>query len=168
MNDDRQPFSRATLISGLVVSIAVCFLAAAIGGYATASSVDGWYADLVKPSWNPPNWIFGPVWSTLYLMMAIAAWLVWKNKGFEKSKIALGWFVYQLLLNLLWSLLFFGLEQTGWAVVEIVALWTAIAITIVLFYQHSKLAAGLLVPYLLWVSFAAFLNYTIWSTNRII
>ena len=167
MNENQQPRSQASLVIGLIVSIAVCFLAAAIGGFATTSSVGGWYAAINKPTWNPPAWIFGPVWSMLYLMMGVSAWLVWKNSGFQNSRLALGAFVFQLLLNVIWSVLFFGLRQPGWAFVEIIALWIAIAVTISLFYGHSKLAAGLLVPYLLWVTFAAGLNFTIWSMNRV-
>jgi benzodiazapine receptor len=168
MNETRQPEkSTTTLAIGLVVSIAICFLAASIGGFATSSSVSSvWFVELNKPSWNPPNWIFGPVWSVLYLLMAVAAWLVWKQSGFAKSKFALGWFGLHLLFNILWSVLFFGLQQTGWAAIEILVLLISIAVSIALFYRHSKLAAGLLVPYILWVTFATFLNFTIWSLNR--
>ncbi len=157
--------SAGVLVIGLMVSIALCFLAGGIGSIATTSSVNGWFAEVNKPTWNPPNWIFGPVWSTLFLMMGVSAWLVWKQAGFQNAKFELGWFAFHLLLNILWSVLFFGLQQMGWACVEIVVLWLSIAATMVLFYRHSKLAAGLLIPYLLWVSFAAFLNYTIWRLN---
>jgi tryptophan-rich sensory protein len=167
MNENRQPRSTTSLVIGLVISLVICFLAAGIGGMATSSSVAGWFAGINKPTWNPPDWIFGPVWTTLYLMMAISAWLVWKQSGFENSKFALGWFAFHLLLNIFWSVLFFGLQQPGWAAVEIIILWISIAITIGLFYRHSKLAAVLLVPYILWVTFAAFLNFTIWSMNRV-
>ncbi|MCL4119605.1 UNVERIFIED_CONTAM: hypothetical protein GTU68_060950 [Idotea baltica] len=133
---------------------------------ATAGSVGSdWFVELNKPAWNPPNWIFGPVWSWLYLMMAIAAWLVWRESSLLKSRLALGWFGFHLILNILWSVLFFGLQQPGWAALEIVILWVSILVSIVLFSRHSKLAAGLLVPYLLWVTFASVLNYTIWSLN---
>jgi len=166
MNEKWEAPSKITLAMGLVVSIAICFLAASIGGFATSSSVSSnWFVELNKPSWNPPNWIFGPVWSVLYLMMAVAAWLVWKQSGFAKSRLALGWFAFHLLLNILWSVLFFGLQQPGWAAIEIVVLWISIAVSIGLFYRHSKLAAALMVPYVLWVSFATFLNFTIWSLN---
>jgi benzodiazapine receptor len=159
--------STAGLAIGLAVWIMICFSAAAIGGFATTSSVGGWYAEINKPSWNPPDWIFGPVWSALYLMMAIAAWLVWKSSTLESTRVALGWFVFHLLLNVFWSVLFFGLQQPGWAFVEIIALWISIMVAIVLFYRHSKIAAGLLVPYLCWVTFASVLNYTIWSINPV-
>ncbi len=98
--------------------------------------------------------------------MAISAWLVWKRSGLANAKLALGWFAFHLMLNILWSVLFFGLKQPGWAALEIVVLWISVAVSIALFYRHSRLAAGLLVPYLLWVTFATVLNFTIWSMNR--
>ena len=166
MNDKPNQQTPTAQVVWLVVAIFVCFTAAGIGGAATTSNLADWYAGLNKPSWNPPNWIFGPVWSTLYLMMSISVWLVWRRSGFQNAKSALIWFGIQLVLNTLWSVLFFGLHQPGWAIFEIIALWLAIAITIGLFWKHSKLAATLLVPYLLWVSFASWLNFTIWSLNR--
>jgi tryptophan-rich sensory protein len=165
MTPDAPQKSTATLLVGLIVSIVVCFSAAAIGGFATTSSIEGWYAGINKPTWNPPNWIFGPVWSTLYLMMAVSVWLVWKKSGLANAKFALVIFAIQLVLNLLWSLIFFGMQQPGWAFAEVILLWVSIVMTIAVFFRHSKLAAYLLVPYLLWVSFASFLNYTIWSMN---
>lgn len=158
----------ASLVIGLAVSIGICFLAGALGGVATSSSVANWYTQINKPPWNPPGWIFGPVWTALYLMMGISSWLVWKNSSFQEVKFALVWFAFHLLLNVLWSIVFFGLRQPGWAFVEIIALWISIGVSITLFYRYSKPAAGLLVPYWLWVSFAAFLNYTIWSMNRVV
>jgi tryptophan-rich sensory protein len=161
-----EPPSKLALGTGLIVSIAICFLAAAIGGFSTTMSVDSsWFDELKKPSWNPPNWLFGPVWSILYLMMSISAWLVWKQAGLTKAKGSLAWFTFHLLLNVLWSVFFFGLRQPGWAAIEIVLLWVSIVISIVLFFRHSKLAASLLVPYLAWVTFATALNWTIWSLN---
>ena len=158
--------SKITLAVGLVISIAVCFIAGGIGGAATAGSVDSdWFVELQKPSWNPPNWLFGPVWSVLYLMMAVAAWMVWKRSGFVEAKLALSWFGFHLLLNIFWSVLFFGMQQVGWAAVEIVVLWLSIAVTIALFRRHSVVAAAMLIPYILWVSFATVLNMTIWSLN---
>ena len=167
MNQETPKRSIVVLIVGLTISILVCFAAGAVGGLATATSVNGWYPEINKPSWNPPGWVFGPVWSALYLMMGISAWLVWKSTSFENSKLALGWFGFHLLLNVLWSIVFFGLKQPGWAVVEIVVLWLSIVLTMVFFFRHSRLAAGILVPYWLWVSFATFLNYTIWTLNRV-
>jgi tryptophan-rich sensory protein len=163
--DQQSPKSIGALVIGLAAWIGVCFLAAAVGSLATTSSVNGWFATINKPTWNPPNWIFGPVWTTLFLMMGVAAWLVWKKSGFKNAKFELGWFLFHLLLNVLWSVLFFGMQQMGMACIEIVVLWLSIAATIFLFHRHSKMAAGLLVPYLMWVSFATFLNYTIWRLN---
>jgi tryptophan-rich sensory protein len=124
-----------------------------------------WYEGLVKPAWNPPNWIFAPVWTTLYLLMAIAAWLVWRRDGFAGAQPALGLFVLQLLFNALWSYLFFGLQRPGLAFAEILLLWGAIAATAWAFRGHSRAAALLMVPYLAWVSFAALLNFAIWRLN---
>ena len=125
-----------------------------------------WYDALQKPSWNPPNWVFGPVWSALYLAMAVAAWLVWRERKTPPDvRPALAMWGAQLALNAAWSWLFFGLHEMAWAFAEILALWAAIFVTVILFRRHSKLAALLLVPYLAWVSFAAFLNYTLWQLN---
>ena len=167
MNDPVKPRSPAALCIGFAISFVACFATAAIGSLATSTSVETWYADLHKPSWNPPSWIFAPVWTTLYLMMSIAAWLVWKNSRLEDSRLALGFFALQLVLNALWSILFFGLHQPGWALVEIILLWGSIVITMVLFCRHSWLSALLLLPYLLWVTFASALNFALWSLNRI-
>ena len=158
--------SIAKLSVGLIVSILFCFAAGAIGGMATASSVDDWYSEVIKPPWNPPNWIFGPVWSILYLMMGVSAWLIWKESQFKKANLELGWFAFHLVLNVLWSVIFFGLQSPGWAAIEIVLLWISIAVSILLFFRRSKLAAIMLVPYLAWVTFAMFLNYSIWYLNR--
>ena len=155
---------------GLIVSILICFACAGIGSAATTPNLADWFANLKKPTWNPPNWVFAPVWTTLFAMMAVAAWLVWRNAwqnaGWRTSWLALSWFGIQLALNVGWSILFFGCQQPGFALIEIVLLWLAIAITASLFARHSKLAAGLMVPYLCWVSFASVLNFAIWSLNR--
>lgn len=121
-----------------------------------------WYASLQKPSWNPPAWIFGPVWSLLYTMMAVAAWLVWRRAGWGR---ALWIYLAQLALNAAWTPIFFGARQPGWAFVEIIFLWVAILLTLMVFLRVSKPAGFLLVPYLAWVSFAAFLNFTLWRMN---
>ncbi len=149
---------------GLIVLIAVCFAAAGLGGIATTPKIDNWYATLEKPSWTPPAWIFGPVWSLLYLSMAIAAWLVWRRHGWAAT-VPMILFGIQLLLNVSWSWLFFGLESPGLAFAEILALWTAIAATAVAFWCWSTVAGILLTPYLAWVSFAAVLNFAIWRLN---
>lgn len=140
----------------------LCFSAAAFGAQFMPGA---WYASLRKPDWNPPGWVFGPVWTTLYTMMAVAAWRVWRRDGVGRRP-ALAWFLGQLLLNALWSWLFFGLRNPGLALAEIIALWVAIAGTIGHFRRLDRVAAGLLVPYLAWVSFAAVLNGTLWWLNR--
>ena len=150
---------------GLIVSIGLCFAAAGLRSLFTAPAIATWYATLNKPSWNPPNWIFGPVWSTLYLLMAIAAWLVWRQWGFKATGLAFAFFALQLALNALWSDLIFGLHNPAFALVEIIFLWLAIFATLITFRQFNTLASALLLPYILWVTFAAFLNYTIWKLN---
>ncbi len=150
---------------GLFVSILICFAAAGIGSLATTPQVPGWYASLAKPTWTPPGWIFGPVWTLLYLMMAVAAWLVWRQAGFAGAKLPLTLFAIQLALNSVWSVLFFGLQNPGAAAVEIVLLWAVILATLVTFWRRSRVAGGLLAPYLAWVSYAAVLNVAIWRMN---
>lgn len=137
-----------------------------ISGFFTVTGVESWYQYINKPSWNPPNWVFGPVWTTLYIMMGIGLFLVWKaDASRDLKKIAMVLFGAQLLLNFFWSFIFFKLEQPGWAFAEIVVMWLFILMTIFAFAQVSKPAAWLLVPYISWVSFAAILNYTIWRMN---
>ncbi len=124
-----------------------------------------WYAGLSKPSWTPPDWIFGPVWTLLYLLMALAAWQVWRRHGFGGAPGALGLFLLQLLFNGLWSWIFFGLKQPGWALVDLTALWlTALAATLA-FWRTGPVAGWLLVPYMAWLSFAWLLNYALWRLN---
>ena len=150
---------------GLIVLLVVCFAAAGIGGAVTTPKIATWYAALAKPSWNPPNWIFGPVWSVLYLCMAIAAWLVWRQGGLAGAATPLALFAVQLVLNLAWSWLFFGFQNPGLAFVDIVLLWAAIAATMVAFWVRSAIAGILFVPYLAWVSFATVLNFVVWRLN---
>jgi tryptophan-rich sensory protein len=150
---------------GLIVLLVVCFAAAGIGGAVTTPKIGTWYSTLVKPSWNPPAWIFGPVWSALYFCMAVAAWLVWRQGGFSGAKVPLTQFVVQLALNVLWSCIFFGLEKPGLAFGEVLLLWLTIVTTMVLFWLRSMIAGILFVPYLAWVSFASFLNFMIWRLN---
>ncbi len=150
----------------LTLSIVICELAGIIGTIFTIPAIPSWYSTLQKPALSPPNWVFGPVWTLLYLLMGIAAFLVWQNGWHKKEvKIALGVFAVQLSLNTLWSIVFFGLQSPLWALVNIVALWLAIVATMIAFYKLSKPAMWLLVPYLLWVSFASYLNYSIWILN---
>ena len=152
--------------SKLIIAIAVSELAGFIGSIFTISAIPAWYATLVKPALNPPSWIFGPVWATLYLLMGIAAYLVW-NKGWNRKdvRVALGVFLLQLVINATWSILFFGLHSPFWALVDIALMWLAIVWTMVLFYKISKPAMWLLLPYVLWVSFAAYLNHSIFVLN---
>lgn len=150
----------------LIIAIAVSELAGIVGSVFTAPAITSWYAGIVKPALNPPAWVFGPVWTTLFALMGIAAFLVWR-RGLERKdvKIALGIFIGQLVLNTLWSIIFFGLQSPGGALIEIVFLWLAVLAAIIAFYKISRPAAWLLVPYILWVSFAMYLNYAIWSLN---
>lgn len=141
-------------------------IAASVGGAATSRSVDDWYRTLRKPSFNPPGSVFGPVWTVLYIMMGIADYLIDMNGTGERRDNARRIYKIQLGLNTLWSVLFFGLRAPGFAVVEIVALWTAILMTIRTFWPISRVAAWLLVPYLLWTTFATALNAAIWWKNR--
>ena len=143
--------------------MAICFVAPALGIFAMPGE---WYASLRKPSWNPPGWIFGPVWTALYAMMAVAAWLVWRRGGFAAQRRALTMFLVQLALNAAWTPLFFGLHWPGVAFAEIVLLWLAIGATLFAFRPVSRVAAWLLVPYLAWVSFAAVLNFELWRLNQ--
>lgn len=162
MNAAEEP-KRWPWLIGLLVA---CFSVAGIGGASTASSVTSWYAELAKPSWNPPDWLFGPVWTVLYFAMAIAAWWVVRRSGRPGVRGAMISFAIQLLLNLGWSLIFFGLQRPGWALVEICILWLVLTTTVVAFFRVSRPAGWLMVPYLGWVSFAAVLNFTIWQLNN--
>jgi tryptophan-rich sensory protein len=156
---------RAGAVIGLVVWVAVCFLAAAIGSLFTARSVGGWYAGLAKPPWTPPSFVFGPVWTALYLLMGVAAWLVWRKGGFAAAALPLGLFLTQLALNATWSALFFGLQRPGLAFGEIVVLWCFILATAATFCSRAPAAAYLMLPYLAWVTFASALNFAIWRLN---
>jgi translocator protein len=146
----------------LVGWVLLCFTAAAMGGLFMPGE---WYAALQKPTWNPPGWVFGPVWSALYTMMAVAAWLVWRQDDWCRQRKPLLLFLVQLALNALWTPLFFGLHWMGVALAEIILLWLTIAWTITAFWPVHRPAAWLLAPYLAWVSFAAVLNATLWRLN---
>lgn len=156
--------SMKTLLSKLLVSSFVCLLLGSASGFLTIESITGWYSTINKPSWNPPNWIFGPVWTTLYVMMGSAFALVWHANHVEKKR-AIFLFVFQFVLNLLWTPIFFGLHWIGLALVDIILLFILIILTIMQFAKISKLAAWLLVPYLAWVGFASALNGSIWTLN---
>jgi len=149
-------------IIGAIVALVVTFGAAAVGA---GFPVDGWYEGLIKPAWNPPNWLFGPVWGVLYLLMAVAAWLVWRKSGLSGAAVPLGLFGLQLVLNAAWSWLFFGLHRPGVALVEIVLLWAAILVTMISFWRVQPSAGWLLLPYQLWVTFATALNFALWRLN---
>jgi translocator protein len=157
-------FNRESWLS-LLPFVVVCFAAAGIGSFFTNASVKTWYTQLRRPEWTPPNWIFGPVWTGLYLMMAISAWLVWRGSSWASARFALILFAIQLVLNILWSIVFFGLRKVGPAFGEILLLWMMIIATAVAFYPLSLLAAWLLIPYIVWVVFASYLNFRIWQLN---
>jgi translocator protein len=150
----------------LIISILIPLLVGFTSSFFTMDGVKGWYVTASKPSFNPPNWVFAPVWTTLYVLMGIAFYLVWKAVVDAKvKKTAITFYVIQLTLNFFWSLIFFRFQLTGWALVEIVFMWLFILLTIIWFGKINKTAAWLLVPYILWVSFATFLNYSIWQLN---
>ncbi len=150
-------------VTGLIGWLVLCYGAAALG----AQFMPGpWYEQIAKPAWTPPGWLFAPVWTVLYGMMAIAAWMVWREHGFGGAQGALLLFVVQLGLNAMWSWLFFGLQRPGLALFDIVALWCAILLTVIAFRRHDQTAAALMVPYLAWVTFAMALNFELWRLNR--
>ena len=149
----------------LIFAIVLSQLAGIIGSLFTITNTTSWYANLVKPTFNPPNWIFGPVWTFLYLIMGISLYLVLISKKSKNRKIGLYLFFTQLVLNTLWSILFFGLQTPLFAFIEIILLWLAILFTIKYFYKVNKKASYLLIPYILWVTFAAILNLTIYILN---
>jgi len=154
---------RSTLI--FLAFLLAAFAAAAIGGIATSSGVRDWYPSLNKPTWNPPAWLFGPVWTLLYLSIAVAGFLAWRKAGFSGARWTMLLFALQLVLNAAWSWVFFGLRQPGWGFVEIVVLWASILATTVALFQVSRTAGILFLPYLLWVTFASALNLAIWRLN---
>jgi len=150
---------------GLTGFLGLCFAVALVGSESTTPVLNDWYARLRKPSWTPPNWIFGPVWSILYTCMAVAAWLVWRKHQSVVIVVPLALFMVQLALNLGWSVMFFGMQNPGAACVEIVFLWGAIVATLLAFWRVTAIAGWLLVPYLGWVTFAVALNFAIWQLN---
>jgi benzodiazapine receptor len=151
-------------ITALVISLFISFIVASLGGLASVSAGD-FYAERARPSWAPPAWLFGPVWTLLYIIMAVASWLVWGSDVFNEAKVALSFYLLQLVFNTLWSWLFFYLHMGLWAFVDIIFLWVCLVIVIFLFLKISVVAGVLMFPYLLWVSFAAILNYSIWKLN---
>lgn len=155
--------SKPVELAGLAGWIGICFAAAALGAVGSVSA-SGFYAELVRPAWAPPGWLFGPVWTALYLLMALAAWSVWRAAPLATTRVALALFVAQLAANALWSWLFFAWRLGRWALVEVIALWLLIAATAVAFRRIRPIAAALLLPYLAWVAFAAALNA--WLLHR--
>ncbi len=147
----------------LIGFIAATFVAASMGAFFRPGN---WYERLAKPSWRPPNWLFAPVWTVLYLAIAVSGWLVWRGDGFAGAALPLAIYAVQLALNAAWTPIFFGMHRLGAAFVEIVLLWASIAATIILFYPLDVLSALLLLPYLAWVSFASALNFSVWQLNR--
>jgi tryptophan-rich sensory protein len=140
----------------------LCFAVAATGAL---FPIDQWFDELSRPSWAPPNYVFGPVWTVLYLCMAVSAWLVWRQDGLQHATLPLTMFLVQLALNAAWSWLFFGLHRIDWAMLDIVLLLVAIVLTMVLFARRNRVASALLVPYLLWVTFATALNFAYLRLN---
>lgn len=151
----------------LFISLILPQLAALSGWLFTETGKGSWYQSIQKPAWNPPGWLFGPVWTTLYILMGIAFYLVWKSpEGTPGKARAMMFWLAQLALNFFWTFIFFGQQEIGWALVEIVCLWLAILITILLFDKFTRVGAWLLVPYISWVSFATLLNWAIWNLNK--
>ena len=148
----------------LVISIVMCLSAGFIGSFFTMKNIPTWYASLNKPTFNPPDWLFGPVWTFLYILMGISFFLIWKTESDGKT-FAVAFFIVQLIMNSLWSFLFFGMKNPSFAFIEIIVLWVFILICIITFNKISPLASYLLIPYLLWVSFASVLNYSIVKLN---
>ena len=164
MQTIKSHFSRRKQIVGLAGWLVLTFAAAALGAVASAQA-GTFYLNLVRPEWAPPGWLFAPVWTALYLMMAIAAWLVWRDHGFRRAGGALTLFVVQLAVNALWTWLFFVWHQGALAFAEILLLWALIAATLIAFWRLHRVAAILLLPYLAWVSFASALTYATWQLN---
>ena len=156
--------TRTKQIVGLVVWLIVCFVAAAIGGAASIQA-GPFYAQLVRPAWAPPSWVFGPVWTVLYALMGVAAWFVWRVSDSQAVRSAIALFLLQLMLNALWSWLFFRWHQGALAFADILLLGVSIVGTIIAFWKIRRSAGALLIPYLLWVIFASALNYSVWQLN---
>ncbi len=149
-------------ILSLLIFMSACAAAAAPG---LVFRPGNWYRELKKPSWRPPDWLFGPVWLALYVSIAVSGWLVWRQAGFDGAELVLAVYAVQLVLNGLWSAVFFGLRRPDWAFMEIVCLWFSILATITVFHPVNGAAAYLLIPYACWVSFAVVLNFRIWRLN---
>ncbi|MEP6845486.1 MAG: TspO/MBR family protein [Panacibacter sp.] len=160
-----QPSAKVINSIKLFLSLALTLTVGFAASLVTSKSSGTWYTALHKPFFNPPKWLFAPVWSVLYVLMAISFYLVWKQVETAKRNVALFVFVLQLALNGIWSFIFFNMREMGWALVDITILWVMIIVTMNLFAPSSKLAAWLMYPYLLWVTFATLLNFSIWELN---
>jgi benzodiazapine receptor len=152
-------------IGAFLLSLIIPLAVGGISGFFTVSAIPGWYQTIQKPSWNPPNWVFGPVWTTLYVLMGIAMYLIWTQPRTEQRQRTLYLNAAQLILNFFWSLIFFNLHAIGWALIEIIILWVVIVQTMFAYDRIYKPAAWLLLPYIVWVTFATILNGTIWWLN---
>jgi len=152
-------------IAELIVWIAVSFCAGLVGSRLTGPAVATWYGSINKPAWTPPSFLFGPVWSALYLMMGIAGWLIWRKAGLSGAPGAMALFALQLILNAAWSGIFFGMRRFDLAFAEIIILWALILATLIAFWRHDPKAGLLLLPYLAWVTYASALNFAIWRLN---
>lgn len=161
----RVPRTRTERLAGLAACLVLCYGASALGAVATARSVATWYQTLAKPGFTPPDWVFAPVWSALYTMMAVALWLAWRRRGLAGAKPAVVLFLAQLALNVIWTWLFFGFRRLDWASFEIALLLVAIAATIRAFHRIDRIAALLLLPYAAWVAYAGLLTVAIWRLN---
>lgn len=157
-------YSYPIQVVALIGWLVLCYTASALGALGSFQA-QAFYGQLVQPSWAPPPWLFGPVWTLLYTMMGVSVWMIWRRGGWASNRFAIGSFCVQLVVNALWSWVFFAWQLGGAAFVNIVLLWLLIALTIAVFWRTSKLAAVLLIPYLLWVSFAAVLNLSLWIAN---
>jgi tryptophan-rich sensory protein len=164
MSNDTQRTRLGDLL-GLGVFVVLCLAISAIGGWVTADSIGTWYRTLQKPDFNPPDWVFAPVWSLLYFMIALAGWRVWRRRGLAGARVAMGAYAAQLALNLAWSFVFFGGQMIGIALAEIVLLLVAIGVNALLFWRIDRMAGWLLAPYAAWVAFASILNFALWRLN---
>ena len=152
-------------VARLFLTIVICQLAGLIGAFFTTPNIDSWYAGLIRPSFAPPNWVFAPVWTALFILMAIALFIAWENK-FKKAKLGLLFFVIQLILNIFWSFLFFGLHNPWFALIEIIVLLIVIILTTIQFWKTNMWAGILMLPYIAWVGFATVLNFGYWWLNK--
>lgn len=164
---EKNSVQKSNLLPMLGVFLVICLMVELLGGWFTEMGVKTWYPTIQKPTWVPPNWVFGPVWTVLYIMMAFSLWLVWKEPTTAPKAMAYRLFAAQLCVNLIWSALFFTFECPLCALIDIVVLWLLVAWTIASFYAIRPLAGFLLIPYLLWVSYAMALNASIWYLNRV-